>query len=885
MTPFLKLVAEDIRKRTDGDFSRTLVVFPGKRAGLFMDEFIAEDSEPVWAPRYATISELFSLFCPLTVADPIETACRIYNLYARASEAAGYNPDTLDRFYGWAERLLSDFDDIDKAMVDARALFINLGDLRELEVHDFLTDDQKQVLKSFFKDFDPDRNSYLKDRFLRLWRTMPDIYNSLRKELEAAGLGYTGMIQRRAVERLEAGETALPQGIDRIAIVGFNVLSNVERRLFKSLRKETEVLFYWDYDTYYTSEESEAGHFMKRNLQEFPNALPEELFNNLLRPKRISFVSATSDNAQARYVSSWLTKNLTTDHKDTAVVLCDETLLQPVLHALPESVTDINITKGYPLVSTNAYAGILRAADDAERKAVSQEAFVQTLIEHVVKQRDAMPADRQSPVGILETEALFTIYTVLTRFSDLVSNRTLAVQVPMLRKLLKQVLRRQTIAFHGEPVGGLQIMGVLETRCLDFDRVLILSADDNHMPRSQSDNSFIPYFLREAYGLTTQKHNAAVYAYYFHRLLSRCSCATAVWNLSGTGTAVGEMSRFMTQLIIEAPQLGIRRVALQARNDSTPHSPFVIPKPADIHERLSHLSPSALNTYMACPVKFYFERVCRLKAWEEPVEGMAANIFGTIFHEAARSIYALLSEDCTRPITNVSISRFMESGLERNLMLHLAKAFNKTKEEEPTLENSLNDYPVETEVWKRMLKDLLSYDKRLGVIRIKALEENFYTDVEIRTPQGPCTIKVGGTIDRLDTVENQSGTTLRVLDYKTGKHKDEEKFTNMDKLFKRGEKHPKNTFQTFLYSLCVEQEEAYPIRPALYYTGEANRPDFDAYLKSGQESPEDVRPLLPQFREKLTELVQEIHDPDTPFTATTEDGVCKNCDFRNLCLH
>ncbi len=894
MQTFLQLVADDLRQRTGGNFAHTLVVFPGKRASLFLDEYLAKDSTPLWSPRYTTISELFRLFCPLAPADPIETACRIHRIYTEVTKTQGGTPDTLDRFYGWAERLLADFDDVDKALVDARSLFINIGDLQEIEAKDFLNEQQREVLSQFFKDFDPQHSSTIRDRFLQLWRGMPEIYDRLQKELESEGLAYSGMLHRRAVENLENGTASLPQEVDCVAIVGFNVLSAVERKLFKLLTKETKTLFYWDYDTFYVGENgpiememNEAGYFMRQNLHDFPNALQKEAFSNLMQPKQINFVSATSNNAQARFISPWLKKNLTADARQTAVVLCEEDLLQPVLHALPEQVKSINITKGYPLAATDSYAVCMRQAEVLEKEGKDALQFVKELQDSVGKKEEEgenQESVKNDTIDILEQEARFQIFTILERFAHLVETGTLNVSIPTLRRLIKQVLRRQSVPFHGEPVEGLQIMGMLETRCLDFESVLILSADDNHLPRAEADNSFIPYFLRKAYGLNTKRHNAAVYAYYFYRLLSRAKNVAAVWSVGGDGTQGGEMSRFMTQLLIEAPGLHIKRTTLQAQSTPTAHQPISIPKPANIVEKLGSLSPSALNEYLDCPAKFFFRRISNIKAWEEPTEGLAANHFGSIFHRAAEFIYKYLSNNKQKPVYSTDISKLLSN--TSIVKQYIKDAFDDVKMKEKTLVGELKDYPVENEVLLRMIKDLLRTDEKLSRIVLIMMEEKQNTSLVIKTSNGEQKITINGYIDRLDQITDASGNELvRVLDYKTGTQKSQETFNTVDELFKRDPKRARNTFQTFIYSLTVENTTELPLRPALHYTANAHKPDYDSYVKLGKDKLDNIRPLLKEFRALLTELVEEICDTEQPFVARPSETVCSHCHYKHICLH
>lgn len=892
MHTFLQLVADDLRKRTGGNFARTLVVFPGKRASLFLDEYLAKDSTPLWSPRYTTISEFFRLFCPLAPADPIETACRIHRLYSEVTKEQGETPDTLDRFYGWAERLLADFDDIDKALVDAQSLFVNIGDLQEIDSKDFLSENQREVLRQFFKDFDIDHQSHIRKRYLLLWRGMPEIYSCLQKELESEGLAYPGMLHRRAVENLENGSASLPPEVERVAIVGFNVLSAVERKLFKLLTKETETLFYWDYDTFYTGENgpietelNEAGYFMSQNLRDFPNALPKDAFSNLLQPKQIKFVSATSNNAQARFISPWLEKHLTADARQTAVVLCDENLLQPVLHALPQQVKSINITKGYPLAATDSYAVCMRQAEDLEKQGTDALQFVKKLQETVGKRDETKESVKNDTIDILEQEARFQIFTILERFAHLVESGTLKVTINTLRRLIKQVLRRQSVPFHGEPVEGLQIMGMLETRCLDFESVLILSADDNHLPRAEADNSFIPYFLRNAYGLNTRRHNAAVYAYYFHRLLARAKNVAAVWSTGGSeGTQGGEMSRFMTQLLIEAPELHIQQTTIQAQSAPTAHKPLSIPKPANIVEKLGSLSPSALNEYLDCPAKFFFRRISNIKAWEEPTEGLAANHFGSIFHKAAELIYKYLSNNKQKPVFSTDISELLSNTSE--IKQYIEDAFNIVKEDEKTLQGELKDYPVENEVLLRMIKDLLRSDEKLSRIELIIMEDKQDTSLVIKPNNVEHKITISGYIDRLDQITDASGNELvRVLDYKTGTQKSQEKFNTVDELFKRDPKRARNIFQTFIYSLTVENATELPLRPALHYTANAHKPDYDSYVELGKDKLDNIRPLLDEFRVLLTGLVEEICDAEQPFVARPSETVCSHCHYKHICLH
>ena len=350
-TPFLKAVAEDLYHKVGGDLSRTAIVFPNKRAGLFFNEWLAGCSDkPVWAPAYLTISDLFRGLSPLQVADPIRLVCTLYTIFCQET---GNDEETLDNFYFWGEMLLSDFDDLDKNRVDADQLFQNLQDLHHLTDKDnsYLTDEQKKMLELFFKNFSISKETELKKQFIDLWNVLGKIYYRFNETLEADGLAYEGHLYRKVVE--ETDLTQLPY--DHYVFVGFNVLNQVEHRLFTKLKTQGKALFFWDYDEQYLHQpRHEAGEFIRRNLKEFPNELTDStLFNNLNKPKQVEYISASTENAQARYVSQWLTTNLTERENETAIVLCHEGLLQAVLHTLPDNqVKALNITMGYPLAGT-----------------------------------------------------------------------------------------------------------------------------------------------------------------------------------------------------------------------------------------------------------------------------------------------------------------------------------------------------------------------------------------------------------------------------------------------------------------------------------------------------------------------------------------------------
>ena len=357
MKTFLEFVAEDILSKYGTNLSRTVVVFPNKRASLFLNDALARLARrPIWSPSYITISELFRRHSPLKIADPLKQVCDLHHTYM---EVTGFE-ESIEHFFGWGQLLISDFDDIDKNMAPADMVFANLRDIREYDDISFLNDEQRATLRKFFANFTDEHDTLLKRRFLRLWSRMGDIYHGFNKRLASQGLAYEGAIYRQVAE-----DEALTFDHERYIFVGFNLLQVVEQRLFSRLKAQGKAFFYWDFDHYYMS--SEAGHFIAQYLGKYPNELPiddDRIYRNFQRPKTINLMSAPTEDIQARYVSQWLDEQRINAGRRTAIVLCNEGLLQTVIHCLPDAVEHVNITNGYPLQQTPIASLVLRMLRD-----------------------------------------------------------------------------------------------------------------------------------------------------------------------------------------------------------------------------------------------------------------------------------------------------------------------------------------------------------------------------------------------------------------------------------------------------------------------------------------------------------------------------------------
>ena len=957
MESFLKLVAADLYKHTEGNLAHTAVVFPNKRAGLFFNEYLAQESEsPIWSPAYVSISELFRSLSPWEVGDPVKLVCELYKIFRRETQST----ETLDDFYFWGEMLISDFDDADKNKVDTDKLFSNLQDLRNImDDYTFIDDEQEEAIRQFFQNFSIERRTALKERFISLWDVLGNIYKGFRESLASQNIAYEGMMYRHVIEHLDVDK--LPY--EKYVFVGFNVLNKVEHTLFTQLKDAGKAVFYWDYDEFYMKENRqavthEAGEFIRRNLRDFPSPLSGELFKNLSKPKEVHYIASSTENAQARYLPQWIRNNLTTPEKETAVVLCNEALLQPVLHSLPAEVKHVNITMGFPLSQTPVYSfliALLELHTHGFNFKSGRYTFqsVVTLLKHPYTRQLTGQAELlekeltrnnrfyplpgelgkdefltrlftplsgnlnlcirlsetlQQVAGIYQAntsgtedtdafnqlyrESLFKAYTTINRFRTLIEEDELTVQSETFRRLLVKVLSATNIPFHGEPAIGMQVMGVLETRNLDFRHLVLLSVNEGQLPKSGGDSSFIPYNLRKAFGMTTIEHKIAVYAYYFYRLLQRAERITLMYNTSSDGLNRGEWSRFMLQFLIEWPH-PITRQFLEAGQSPQGTSPITVEKTPDVMRRMQSLfdvranpkakfSPSALNYYLDCPLKFYYRYVAGLSAPDEVSAEIDSATFGSIFHYAAEHIYKDLTTH-GKVINKEALETLLRN--EVKLQDYVDTAFKKLFFNVP--QNEKPEYNgvqlINSAVIARYLKQLLQNDLRYAPFTFIASEMEVDEPIDIQTPKGVIKSRIGGIIDRMDSKDG----TLRIVDYKTGGDADTP--PHVESLFIPDKKRSNYVFQTFLYAaIMCRKQPTMKIAPALLYIHRAATETYSPVIQMGEprkpkEAVEDFSKYEKEYSERLQRLLEEIFNPEKSFTQTEIIEKCTYCDFKALC--
>lgn len=958
MRSFLQAVAQDLYRRYGDNLSRTAIIFPGKRASLWMNRYLAECAgHPLWAPSYMTISELFESLTPLKAENPIRLISTLHRIFCQHT----HSTEALDEFYHWGELLLTDFDDIDKNLVDANSLFVNLADTKEVESQfEHLSPEQKEYLSRFFANYhSTDEKTELKERFAALWQVMGNVYQDFHRTLLAHDSAYEGMLQRHAINFFDSSLLTH----ERYIIVGFNVLNRVEQALFDHLRDSGRALFYWDYDLhYFNNANHEAGLFVRENVVRYGNALEDHaLYNNLQRLTDITAISAPTDNAQARYLSQWLTEHhIPQCEQDTAIILCNEDIALPVLHALPTGiVSNVNVTMGFKLTQTpiyshiSSYLGLHTKGYDSSKRlytlgqttqllthpytlALHPEAselashlqssnrlyltvdelvahptlgylfahtednatLLATVSELIARLRGLFANDfddtqshpdesLSSAYAQLNREALFRIYQAVDHLRMLIMDGTLILRTSTLVRLLQRILKTTTIPFHGEPAIGLQVMGLLETRNLDFRNLIILSANEGKLPKAANEASYIPYNLREAFGMNTISKQNAVYAYYFYRLIQRAEHVTIIYNDGTDGLNRQEPTRYLMQLQVEHTGR-IHSLALNASSQPLPHTPISIPQTdytrrklqqhfayAANQSRTYRLSPSAINDYLNCRLAFYLKHIEGLTPPQDNGPDIDTAHFGTLFHKSAELAYdQLTSRNNLIQRHDLETLRDNSQAIDHIVDEAFRLEFFHLEENEPLPYNGTQ--LIVRRVIKKYLTQLLEIDMHRTPFTYIESEKQVRYPLTIDSHGTPLTILLGGTIDRIDS---KDGTT-RIIDYKTGGS--QKTIRAVIDLFDREHARDPYVFQAFYYAHLMQHE--YPcIAPSLLFVRKTSDSDFQPDITINKEKVTDYAPYSQEFAELLRKTIDEIFNSDIPYTPTTRNEACKYCPFTTLC--
>jgi len=962
MEYFLERIARHLFESTGGDIGRHCLVFPSRRAGLyFLKYYSALLDKPAWAPVTMTSNEFFGSFSELTVADTEILLLELYRIYLVLNSRG----EGFDEFYFWGDMLLNDFDDVDKYMANARAVFRNVEDFKNIdERFGDIDPAQAAIIKQFWRNFEPEKQSPQKDGFKAVWSILEELYSGFRVKLRSRGLAYEGMLMRDVAEDFVSGKIQELKW-EKVHFIGFNALNTCELTLMKVLQEQGKACFYWDYDNSYISDgnTNSAGLFMNRNLKVFRNDMPEDWnYNTLLSAPETAatrkVIATSSDIVQVKLIPG-LIKTLPDlspeDAHHTAVVLADENLIVPLLTSLPGTTGDINITMGYPLKMTAVYS-LLKHLFSLQRNAsgegdgtlfsrqdvidvlrhpliagVSGEEEKRTAADIISGNMFRIAADflcktsllktvfrkAASPSGLsdyltciltlvssggssdgdentdstmqrkLRNEFIHTALKTLRRVQKIAVSTDIAFKNETYIRILDKILRNQSVPFTGEPLSGIQIMGFLETRVLDFRNIVMLSVNEGNLPSASTGSSFIPYTIRAAFGLPVINHQESLYAYHFFRLLHRAENVTFVYNSDSSGMRTGEMSRFLTQMKY-ARMISPEAITLNfdIRTSSPENSP--VEKTSDHREKLlkfysgdqavSLMSPTAINTWIGCRMRFYYRYVCGLKEPDLVSPEIDHAVFGQILHGVMKNIY-------TGTKDSVVTSDFIDStGRNQALLTGLILNSVETVYGKDLLRPETGNDIIIKDILINYLRRILAADRLLAPFTLVAAEKEFRFRMQVESDGEELSIRTGGNIDRIDRTAGR----LRIVDYKTGEVA--MKIATTDDLFADDRKKELDAWlQTMLYCeawLMNNPDEA--VRPTIYRIKAMSQPDTGDILKLGADRKnesllEDYRDVRESFISGIRVVIASIFSRKEPFRMTKTVSRCNYCPYRGLC--
>ncbi|MCF0173883.1 MAG: PD-(D/E)XK nuclease family protein [Bacteroidales bacterium] len=928
MIEFLRSV---VKNYSNEDRLKCLFVFPNRRSEVFFQRYLSEElraegQKAAFIPQMTTISDLFSdLYEEGTLSDKIDLLLELYEVYA--ANYKGERVDTIDEFIFWGDVILNDFNDVDKYKADPEQIFTNISDLKDLEGdYSFLSPEQRTALEKLIGSLKikNGEKKYHKE-FLKIWNILLPVYKGFNKVLKEKRMAYEGMVFRSIADRLQK-ESALGMiqevypDTEKVVFVGLNALTECEKDLLTALDKQQAAEFWWDYpqggEEWLNDPFNKSSFFLKDNVEKYQNKYDEKI---VTQPK-INVVTVASDIAQAKLLPN-IIEHLGEDFNPerTVVVLPDEGLLNPVLTSIPDSVETVNITMGYPLTNTQAFtliqdicslfdvkksgyfyhrpvwnilcsslfADTLSQEDAARVTAVKKDARTyikaaeldfcdifhlpcSTDIDAVcVYLRDIVDDIARKTSFQRERQALFEIYKCINKLRS----KNLNLKFSTFRSLLLSLISTISLPFKGEPVEGLQIMGPLEIRALDFDNVIILSSMEGVFPRKSVSNSFIPYIIRKAFNLPTYEYQDAVWAYYFYRMIRRAKNVWMVYDNVPSGLLSGEPSRYILQLQYgygadirfwnASAEAGVR----YEHNEIDKHS-----LSPDEAKRLNEMvfSASALQDYLQCPLMFYFKHILKVGEKNEVEEDPQANQIGNVVHNTMESLYR--GKDC----------------MSKTYLESLLKDFDKVKKvaatifkEEFRVEDISGKHILAFHTIQIYLRKILEEDKRL--LEEKGKEEFRIIGLELKlsaTLQEKYKLK--GFIDRLDSFEDDS---VRVVDYKTGKFEEEEiapKEDTATKLFEgaKNTNWPKIALQIWIYDYLLKNSRE-------HYNGECIFNAVYSPRKIAQDKKCTEAPLIPEFYDECVKrtvsLIEEIRNLDLKFSPEVGCKACGYCPYISLC--
>ncbi len=954
---FLQELAQRVMSENTS-LENVTMIFPNRRAGLFFKKALAQlIDKPIWMPEVGSLEDFVLRHQPMRKMETLEGVFALFEVYKTFQK----EEESFDQFYFWGEMIVKDFNEIDHYLVDPAKLFTSIKTQKELdEEFYFLDEEERKVIQSFWASFLP-KSTKTQDAFLETWKILLPIYEKYTAALLERGEAYMGLIYRQFSDRLEQ---YLGDYNRKVYFAGFNALTYTEEKIFKYFVRDKGAAIVWDLDDYYfANKRQEAGYFLREYARDtvlgktFSEEKPKRFADKTA--KTISKTGVSLEVGQTKALAQQLdtlSKEPNFSLEKVVIVLPQEHMLFPVLHALPDSIDKINITMGFPLKDTPVFSlveSLLFLQNPPRKSDLGKVVFyykpLMDLLEHpllsgieverskaligTIKKRNqiilyqedltfehpllklifskaehplqylmevlqALHAHWKEAGHDLELEFLSRFYLHIVSLREMIANREDQLSYDFLIKLFRKLARSLKIPFTGEPLHGLQIMGILETRNLDFEHVFVLNMNEDAWPAPPKRGSFVPYNIRRAFELPVQDHHDAIYAYLFYRLLQRADHVHFFYNTVSEFNVNGEISRLVQQLEVESG-FEIQKEILANPIKVPLPEPILVEKTDEVFAKMqrflegyagrdaSRFTPSALNAYLDCRLRFYFKYVEKLWEPEEVQEEMDAAVFGNILHNTMELLYksfmAREKREVVHPQDLFWIKAGIEGALKQVFIEHYGiKNEKKFKPEGRTL--------IAWDILRKFLNQILTLDEAYAPFQILGLEastrEGYSLDFPVDVNGEKIAVRLKGIIDRLDMKDGK----VRVVDYKTGK--DEKSFTTVASLTDREDtKRNKAIFQVFFYSYLymVNAKESYDtIEPGIFNSKDLFAKKFDSrvFSKIAYKEAEPVsefRQYATEYEEGLRTLLTEMFDQNVPFDQTDDEKKCGYCPYKEIC--
>ena len=944
MKPFLRQIAELFYEEQGSNISETCFVFPSRRAGKFFIEHLKHIStDTLLAPECLTISEFFDTLCPQYEKE--DKIGLLFHLYESYKTVTNNKKENFNEFLGVGEIILKDFNDIDNYLVNAKYIFSNIEELTRYEKENILTKEQINCIRNFLNLID--NGSEYREKTHQLWKKMLEIYNNFKDRLFAENIGYDGMLHRYVVEN-EIPDALLPE---KVVFIGFNALDGTTKALFDILKRKGIADFYWDYDFKYAkiSEDvaNKAHYFTKTNLEKYKSKYNLEKEN--YPETTIHTIGCSSNIGQTKYTNKLLNEllsnekdNTSTEEKTikTALILSDESLLIPMLYAMPENKS-VNITMGYPIKYTSTYNFIdlflslhknykpQKGFNNTNTKEILSHPYLVSLCKDEIENLDKFIYNNTyipEEELVTENELLKLIFTpynytellpkLLLVIEHLINNinqdlkldkeclnqahiatnktitllgryPNISIDAYTIYRIMTSVLKMVNLSFLGEPLSGLQMMGMLETRCLDFDNIIITSFNEGIFPKSDIGNSLIPYSIRKPYNLPTTDHQDAIFAYNFYRLIKRASNVWLIYDTRNNNeNSTGEVSRFVKQLEylynVSIDKKQVTHIPQICKSEEI----IINKSEEDINDinkyfQETGLTPSALNEYIKCPLKFYYTYIKGIREKSEVATTLDAAQLGRVFHTVMELIYTPF---IGKQVTGNDLSQYTKDKIEeltQKAVIFTLYELKKIQEVEKYSYQITGENKILFEIIVEMVINMLECDKkRTPFTHISC--ENKYTK-EYTTCSGN-NIKLKGFIDKIDETSN----AVHLIDYKTTKlneNIDATKVLDTDELKAffyepNNKKYVKEILQMCFYNILYKEKTNKNIETYLFLA----RMSFDHknFLANTQVKlpPNDWEST---FREQLDIVVDNLMNKDEKIYQTSNHKNCEYCYFAPMC--